>query len=147
MRAANLSSAIPAASSNLRGLPHPETIFLLDDCGASEWAGMRAGSIAADVRLMSFRSLTVSALRELSPRTIVTPAIRNGFDAVEVARRLEAARYGGVLVVGVEPRLDSEVVARDVRDNCPSVRCTFYTYPAVGAEAVSGMSARGTLHD
>lgn len=124
MRAANVTYPYPKEPF-LRPLPHPETIFLLDEDGASAWAEIKAGAVSSDVKLMPFKELTHQALVALSPRTIVTPAIRNGFDAIEVATRLEAARYGGVLVVATNPDLDNALVEREVRNTCPSVRCTF----------------------
>ncbi len=129
MRAANLTSPF-IDGPYLRGLCHPETIFLLDEQGASAWAEIKAGAVSSDVKLMPFKDLTRQALMALSPRTIVTPAIRQGFDAVEVATRLEAARYEGVLVVATDPQLDRTLVEREVRTACPSVRCAFMDIPA-----------------
>jgi hypothetical protein len=125
MQSANLPRAVSTATgAGIRSLSPPssaQTIFLVDRVHTDHQQDMLQQ--IPDATFLAFDELDQKRLEELRPKTVVAPLVRPGFDAVEVAQRLDRAGYGGLLIVVAEDCPNPELVVSEIRQFHPQLRC------------------------
>lgn len=82
---------------------------------------LRAAAEGANARFVSFSDVTAALLETLSPETVMSPLLSAGFDATDLAKRLEAFGYSGRYLAVAEGVLVPEIIEREVRMAAPLV--------------------------
>ncbi len=75
------------------------------------------------LEFVDFAAFSAATLLKYRPEMILSPLTSPGFDALDVAERLQAFRYCGAFRV-LAPKLpDQAMVARELRYRAPDVDC------------------------
>lgn len=83
--------------------------------------------MGAHYEYVAFHKLTLPLIAHIEPDLVISPLFNESFDAVEIARRLEAAGFCG-RYVALAPNLPNPgVVAREVRALTPCMQFELYS--------------------
>lgn len=79
---------------------------------------------------VDFEDVTLYALESIRPQVVLSPLLGRNFDAIEIARRLQAMGYKGRYRVITDGVPDPMVVDNDVRAVAPTLDFSVMTFPA-----------------
>ncbi|MDP5084556.1 MAG: hypothetical protein NWQ23_03975 [Yoonia sp.] len=74
-----------------------------------------------DYHFIDFDTLTEEALEGFAPDIILSPLLANGFDALDIAARLQGFGFKGRYRVVAAPVPNADVVLADIRTHAPDI--------------------------
>lgn len=80
------------------------------------WTALRRNVAEEALRFVTFAELTPRLLHDLAPSLLISPLMGEGFDAVDVAHRLEAAAFKGRFRVLSPPIPEPEAVQAEIQE-------------------------------
>lgn len=87
-----------------------------------QWqASGRLRGVPAGCVYLGIDQLTPFTLRRHAPDLIMSPLLSGSFDAVDVAEKLNAARFRGMYRVVADNLPDPEIIHRDIRAAAPDL--------------------------
>lgn len=81
-----------------------------------DWTALRRNMAGEALQFVGFDELTPRLLRDLSPSLLIAPLMGDGFDAVDVAHRLEAAAFEGRFRVLTPPIPQPGAVQAEIQE-------------------------------
>ncbi|ARU00823.1 hypothetical protein [Yoonia vestfoldensis] len=95
-----------------------------------QWqASGRLRGIPAGCAYLGIAQLTPFTLRRYAPALVLSPLVCDGFDAVDVAQRLQAARYQGLYRVIADDLPDAQIIRNDIRNAAPDLNFDLLVLP------------------